>query len=242
MYCKKCGKQIDDDAVFCPFCGSKQKNESNVSETDTGKRKISFDGEIIKCPNCGEVLKSFETVCPSCGYELRNSRKSKAIDDFSKKMVEIEAKRKEKTKFQTFADAFKNDHLDNIDNEKINLIRSYAVPNNKEDICEFLIMACSNIDESVALNENASYALKAINEAWVAKASQVYNKAVLSFGNDSSFKEVEKIYNDKIASFGKANKKRKRSSLMLGLGLFGFIIIMIVVIIVMSMLEKQGII
>jgi len=25
MYCSNCGKKIDDDAVFCPFCGAKQE-------------------------------------------------------------------------------------------------------------------------------------------------------------------------------------------------------------------------
>lgn len=31
-FCIKCGKEIQDDSVFCPFCGSKQESE-NQKET-----------------------------------------------------------------------------------------------------------------------------------------------------------------------------------------------------------------
>lgn len=31
MYCKKCGKQINDTANFCPFCGSGQASQTTVS-------------------------------------------------------------------------------------------------------------------------------------------------------------------------------------------------------------------
>ncbi|HBG67027.1 MAG TPA: hypothetical protein DIC33_06845, partial [Kandleria vitulina] len=27
MYCTNCGRQIEDDAVFCPFCGQKVTRE-----------------------------------------------------------------------------------------------------------------------------------------------------------------------------------------------------------------------
>ena len=29
-YCRKCGKEIDDEAVVCPFCGVSQKTHSDV--------------------------------------------------------------------------------------------------------------------------------------------------------------------------------------------------------------------
>lgn len=30
MYCKNCGKSIDDNAVICPYCGVAQKTEENL--------------------------------------------------------------------------------------------------------------------------------------------------------------------------------------------------------------------
>lgn len=31
MYCPKCGKQVDDNAVYCPFCRAQLKSTSSVS-------------------------------------------------------------------------------------------------------------------------------------------------------------------------------------------------------------------
>lgn len=48
MFCENCGKEIKDDAVFCPFCGNKSENvvvtsdnvvKSNVEELDNKKNK-----------------------------------------------------------------------------------------------------------------------------------------------------------------------------------------------------------
>lgn len=32
MYCKKCGKQIDDDALFCSYCGTKMTQTDTLNE------------------------------------------------------------------------------------------------------------------------------------------------------------------------------------------------------------------
>lgn len=37
MYCEKCGKQINDDAKFCPYCGATLKKEKKT--LDTGVQK-----------------------------------------------------------------------------------------------------------------------------------------------------------------------------------------------------------
>ena len=33
MFCKKCGKWIADDAVFCNFCGANQNEVANIQNT-----------------------------------------------------------------------------------------------------------------------------------------------------------------------------------------------------------------
>lgn len=42
MFCKKCGKEISNDAVFCPHCGAKLKEEASVeAEVVTVSKKDS---------------------------------------------------------------------------------------------------------------------------------------------------------------------------------------------------------
>ena len=52
MYCRNCGKQIDDKAVVCPACGVGPKAE----------RKF--------CPNCGEATQANQIMCVHCGTSL----------------------------------------------------------------------------------------------------------------------------------------------------------------------------
>lgn len=170
MYCKYCGKQIEDDAIFCPFCGSKLSEKA----ADDSKRKVVFDGEIHKCPNCGETLKAFETVCPSCGYELRGSKGGRnRVEELSEKLE----------KATTSA-------------QRYELINSFYIPNTKEDICEFFILAVSTSDDSYC------------NEAWNNKLEQAYIKAKLSFGNTDEFAYIHSLYK-KAIKVKKSSKKAK---------------------------------
>lgn len=41
MYCKKCGKQIADDSVFCQFCGSAQNIIANENSHSLDKQNLS---------------------------------------------------------------------------------------------------------------------------------------------------------------------------------------------------------
>ncbi len=44
MYCKKCGKELEDNAAFCRYCGQKQDKEN---EKETGKEKAAKEtGEV----------------------------------------------------------------------------------------------------------------------------------------------------------------------------------------------------
>ena len=41
MYCKKCGNEIEDDSVYCNFCGAKidKKNIESKNKKETKKIK-----------------------------------------------------------------------------------------------------------------------------------------------------------------------------------------------------------
>ncbi|MGN1306572.1 MAG: zinc ribbon domain-containing protein [Faecousia sp.] len=171
-YCIYCGKELPDGAKFCAECGTAVKAERYA---EGSQRKAVYEGNIHKCPNCGEILDSFTTVCPSCGYELRGSSATNAVKEFAAK-------------------------LDNAatEQQKENIIRSFPVPNTKEDIFEFMILASSNIDELPNRN---------VYNAWIAKFEQCYQKAALSFKQESDFVKIEAIYEKTNRTIKKIRRK-----------------------------------
>ena len=203
--CKKCGYKMSEGSSFCPLCGTKVQEktdldfDSNVStksynlvytnkNTNSGNkidekakmdedslgRKEVYQGEVRKCPNCGEVLETFETKCSACGYEIRNISANQSIKELSNKIEQLEQKRTRGNKHQ-------------IDEQIANTIKSFPIPNTKEDIIEFMILASSNIDTNDVGSELG------VSNAWFAKTSQAYIKAktILS---EEDFNKVKAIY------------------------------------------------
>lgn len=183
LYCPYCGTKLDKGARFCKNCGESliQKQQSAgerlfheppkqdeqqpkaepLGEDPRAKRKTVYDGELHKCPNCGELLKSFTTVCPTCGYELRSVKTNSPVETLAKKIEQASS-------------------LD----EKIELITNFYIPNTKEDIYDFFILAVSNLEDKWYDTD----------DAWRAKLEQAYHKAKLSFGNTPEFEYLEKLY------------------------------------------------
>ena len=206
-FCSNCGKKISANAKFCPECGAAVEHD-NGSE-----RENTFEGKVHKCPNCGEPIKAFSTKCPLCGYEFRDAQSSSTIKEFARQLQEIESRRKGKTKFSAVAEAFGMKGGDTTDEQKINLIRSFSVPNTKEDVLEFMILASSNIDET-AYENNANSTDKSVSNAWIAKTDQVYQKAKLTFGTEPEFARIQEMYDSKM----KAVKKSKGKPMKIVLG------------------------
>ncbi len=49
MFCRYCGREIDDNASFCPYCGKDQKGSSeNESRSDAGKAQTSYQQRNIE--------------------------------------------------------------------------------------------------------------------------------------------------------------------------------------------------
>lgn len=172
--CNNCGKQIDDNSNYCPNCGQLNKMSNKGSNSIN---KIVYDGHLHRCPRCEAVIEAFVTKCPYCGNELRDNPVSSSMQEFVTK-------------------------LNNTTNvtAKADIIRSFPVPNNKEDIFEFMILASSNIDEQTS---------KLVYDAWVAKIDQCYNKARLLFGQDEDLRKFQQIYDETIKE--KQRVKRRRS-------------------------------
>lgn len=210
-FCTNCGEQIADEAKFCSNCGTAVE-KVNLGNQD--QRRQRFEGEIRKCPNCGEILSSFDIKCHVCGHELRNVNVSTGIQAFSDQIAQIEAGRSGRRVGET-------------EKSIATAIRNFPVPNTKEDVFEFMLLASSNIDASlystsISQRTSAEYhARKTLNDAWLAKAEQVYHKAKLSFRNDSDFFKIQEMYNQKISSIN--TEKRRGTITGMGNGVVSFI-------------------
>lgn len=96
-YCKKCGRKVDDETMFCPQCGTPiERDEANVSAEpdndadDAVTRRQVYVGLIRKCPSCGAELASNVAVCPECGFELNTRKGAQALQEFSQELNTIE--------------------------------------------------------------------------------------------------------------------------------------------------------
>lgn len=202
-FCSKCGKEIEEGAAFCGSCGA----AVGAPEQNNGeKRKIAFEGEVHKCPNCGEVLKGFESVCSACGFELRGVKTAESIQDFTHKLEEAEGTKGGAAWLAH--QAFGEGQLSPTDEKKIELIKNYPIPNAKEDIREFMILAASNLDPAL-YNSCTKTAKKALTAAWRVMLEKAYQKAKLSFGGTSDFVGAQRLYNEKIVK-----PKRKKAALI----------------------------
>lgn len=213
-FCQYCGTKLDKGARFCKNCGESigdnQKNNIKKNETETNdnitERKAVYEGYIHKCPNCGEVMKSFSTNCTACGHEIRNTKSSTSVREFAQKLEKIESQKmpdfqeKESIMKKVFGKDFNDeDELEEAqdrfeeqkNNEKINIIINYSVPNTKEDILEFMLLASSNVKDKGGTDDE-------ISKAWLSKMEQVHQKAEILFDkDDETLNKINLIYTHK---------------------------------------------
>lgn len=204
-YCKNCGIELVENAKFCQKCGF----PTRIEKLEYTQRQQEFVGKVYKCPNCGEVLKSFEINCPACGFELRGTRASSAVKEFALKLEAIESRREYEKPHGIFAASEVHQRMSKTDEQKVSLIKSFSVPNSKEDMLEFMILATSSMNMRVydSTNTDISKSEKEVNAAWFSKVQQVYDKAKRSYSTDSTFIEIKNLYDKCIENIQKSKKK-----------------------------------
>ena len=66
--CVECGKTVDGEMVFCPWCGVKLPE----IETEIHFLKMNgFSSTRIMCCNCGHTILSSYRFCDKCGAQIR---------------------------------------------------------------------------------------------------------------------------------------------------------------------------
>ena len=191
-FCEKCGEAIIPGTKYCPNCAheigksviepsmqepkqgkedspsvsefkTEGKSVEEVEEKEKTHRKQEYTGKVLKCPNCGEVLKSFAPICPSCGCEVRDMPVSNAVREF---MLKLE-------KSQT-------------DKQAVAIIKNHPIPNTREDMYEFMVIAVTGINSEKSESTAA---------AWRIKFEQCYHKALLMLP-ESDLPKIEKLHEE----------------------------------------------
>ena len=218
--------------------GNKTQQEQTppqVPHSDYTQRQQEYSGKLIKCPNCGEVLSSFTVNCPVCGYELRGLDSTYSIKSLQSKIEQLEAQRTNQKGPSLIKQMFGYNKLEKVDSQIVSLIKNYTIPNTKEDILEFLILASSNIDFKVYGLEKQQYQMNnpaqlEISDAWIAKFEQAYQKAKILFGESEEFKNIDDLYKKTM----KKLKFAKSKGLILLLSLFGLVFLIIIFCFIMA--------
>lgn len=236
-FCTNCGQELSEDAKFCQKCGCPVTDRS----TEYPQRKQEFVGKLYKCPNCGEVLKSFELNCPACGYELRGAKAASAVKEFALKLEAIESRREYEKPHGLFSAAEAKQRVSKTDEQKISLIKSFSIPNTKEDMLEFMILATSSMNMRTydSANTDISKSEKEVNAAWFSKVQQVYEKAKRAYSADSTFMEIKELYdscNEKI----KKSKKKGVIKWVLMIGWVPIVWIVIIMILVITNPKEEA--
>lgn len=191
MFCQNCGNKLDDDAIFCDACGAKVVKKETIvqpasqsAEKPVEKKETLKEGKIYKCPFCGEVLPYDAIKCPSCGNEIRGREVTSSIKLFFDKYSALDEKDVDK---------------------KIDLIKSFPIPNSREDIIEFMVFASSNFDAKYyATNQKKD----SVASAWLAKIDLCYEKGKSMFTDARDLKQIEDIYSKAHSDVRKMSKTR----------------------------------
>ncbi len=199
--CRKCGAKMSVGTRFCPSCGTSVIEEEK--KPVLGQKHENRESKIEKCPVCGEILPSDAVACPSCGHEIRGREAVVSVSEFSKFISLIDD-----------------------EDKKIEAIKNYVIPNNKQDIMEFMLLATSNFDEKLYLSSRHG---ENIATAWHTKIEQCYKKAMLMFTDQNDIRKIEGLYNESISKT-KNTMKRKIILAVVGIALIvGAVVLMSVV-------------
>lgn len=183
-YCINCGQQITEGAKFCSNCGTAVSAHSNIQS----KRETVFDGKIHKCPSCGDMMEPFEVKCNVCGYELRGVNATSSVKEFE----------------------YRFEQAVSVD-KKIDLIKTFAVPNAQEDLLEFAVLAAMNIDLDAYKTGDENTDDIRLSNAWLAKLEQAHEKAQALFDDTPIWNKIDGLYEKRIKALSEIKHKYDRN-------------------------------
>lgn len=205
--CPNCGEVLDSFMVNCPSCGCEFRHvevSSAVKELASKLAQI----ESMKIPSA--LLDHLGQTKPLEQNQASVMKRVIGWDFNEKKRREEERKAREEERrarqneIRNRESKFEQQKI----KQKADLICNFPVPNTREDILEFMLLASSNIDYR-RIDDTLS-------KTWITKLDQVYQKAEISFKDHSDFERIREIY-------AETQKKIRRTKLIKKLFIGGIV-------------------
>lgn len=206
LYCKGCGHQLTEPSKFCPHCGLSVESVGAGAEN---QRSVVWEGVVHKCPQCGEPIKSFSGRCPVCGFEFRDRGAVRSVTELAAKIQYYENEKANATR-RGFAKPLSVNDVNEICQQEASVIKAHPIPNNIEDIKEFVVYAATNIDpdcyspSSTRFNAQAN---RAVSDAWLIKCEQAVQKATLLLDNSGETAEMKALLSEAKEKIRRAKRK-----------------------------------
>jgi DNA-directed RNA polymerase subunit RPC12/RpoP len=214
-FCSNCGTKMEDGVKFCSSCGTPVGGASPAAVKPASEKV----GNIRKCPACGAEVPAMTALCPDCGHEFSNVQANSAVQAFFDKLDAInqDVYEKEAAKeakgplggamgamfgIDAMAKTFSGTSAGA--KRQIAMIESYPIPNSKEDILEFVLLASSRYKGlkkpliPTAMGAAQKTEEFKLDDAWRAKCEQAYTKAKIALSSDkSAISEIENLLRQK---------------------------------------------
>ena len=205
---KELGVDIDEaemilDGRLHQVLSQRQNIEDNIKTNSSYSNSQTEPSNPLKCANCNAFYESFATHCSYCGYEFTNLNANSSVKVLHQKLMEIESSRViDNNPFKALGSMMMKNlsgsHHDEVDMRKMELIRSFPIPNTKEDLLEFFTLAIPEATVKIRKFLGVTYqedkTKEAIKKVWLTKCEQIILKARLAVKDDPQTQELIERY------------------------------------------------
>lgn len=198
MFCQNCGKEMPDDSMFCPECGTKVEQQP-VAQPVSQPQSIE-EGATKSCENCGCQIPVDSRFCPECRTKQSGTNDAPQMQPQSRENTQQQNYYQQQNYgYQQNYNAQQNVQLSPEEMEKVkkrNKILGLSVAA-LIAICVVIVVLSSVIKPSINLNKYITV---------TAEGYDTVGKAVIVF-------DTEKFENDYEKKLSAATGKKKSSNL-----------------------------
>lgn len=131
------GVDIAELEIYINSILQKRKREADKEKNAKMEQIAQKKKKALRtCPNCGASLPVMAISCPKCGFELSDQKAVSSVQTLADKIEKISIG------LRKVGEADENGK-NIIYQDIINTISMFPVPNNKQDIIEFLTLSCA---------------------------------------------------------------------------------------------------